>query len=290
MNTSKDKMISLLGTGTFHALIIVFLLFAYLQPTVHADTDSMLGGIPVMFGNVEEAGGDDEPFGRGGMAVADETVAQPKREDITTVEPVASKPDKAPKGDNTLATQDMDQTVAVKTEAEKRADAERKAEAARVAEERRKKAEADRIAQERAAAGEKIANQVGGLFGNGTGGGSRGDSEGTGTQGVETGNASFGEKTGIGGVGGGFKLGNRKLGAGGLVRPAYNVNAEGRVIVNIRVNPKGIVVEATLGQGTTASNPTLVQEALSAAKKTRFNEIGSNKDEVGTITYTFTLN
>lgn len=289
MGTNKDKMISLVGTGIFHVLIILMLLFAYLQPTVHAETDSMLGGIPVMFGNVAEAGGDDEPFGRGNMGSTDETAAKDNATDITTVEPV-SRVDKTPKGDNTLATQDMDATVAVKAEADKKAEAERKATEARIAEEKRKKAEEERIAQEKAAAGAKIGNQVAGLFGNGDGSGSRGDSQGTGTQGVETGNASFGEKSGIGGVGGGFKLGNRKLGAGGLIRPAYNVNAEGRVIVNIRVNPQGLVVEATLGQGTTASNPTLVQEALKAAKKTRFNEIGTNKDEIGTITYTFTLN
>lgn len=290
MNTRKDKMISILGTGTFHVLIILILLFAYLQPSAHAETDPMLGGIPVMFGNVAEAGGDDEPFGRGSMAATDESIPEDEGSDITTVEPNSS-PVKTPQGNNnTLATQDMDQTIAIKAEADKKAEAERKAEETRVAEERRKKAEADRIAKERAAAGEQIANKVGGLFGNGTGSGSRGDSEGTGTQGVETGNASFGEKTGVGGVGGGFKLGNRKLGAGGLIRPAYNVNAEGRVVVNIRVNPSGVVVEATLGQGTTASNPTLVKEALNAAKRTRFNEVGSNKDEVGTITYTFTLN
>lgn len=289
MGTNKDKMISLVGTGVFHVLIILMLLFAYLQPTVHAETDSMLGGIPVMFGNVPEAGGDDEPFGRGNMGATDETVAFEEAADVTTVE--AAAPAARPtKSNNTLATQDLDETVAIKAEADKKAEAEKKAAEARLAEERRKKAEAEREAQERAAAGAKIGNQVAGLFGNGDGSGSRGDSQGTGTQGVETGNASFGEKTGIGGVGGGFKLGNRKLGAGGLIRPEYNVNAEGRVIVNIRVNPKGIVVEATLGQGTTASNPTLVQEAMRAAKRTRFNEIGTNKDEVGTITYTFTLN
>ncbi|WP_101689033.1 energy transducer TonB family protein [Dysgonomonas massiliensis] len=289
MGTNKDKMISLVGTGVFHVLIILMLLFAYLQPTVHAETDSMLGGIPVMFGNVPEAGGDDEPFGRGNMGATDETVAFEEAADITTVEAAAAVT-KPTKSNNTLATQDLDETVAIKAEADKKAEAEKKAAEARLAEERRKKAEAEREAQERAAAGAKIGNQVAGLFGNGDGSGSRGDSQGTGTQGVETGNASFGEKTGIGGVGGGFKLGNRKLGAGGLIRPEYNVNAEGRVVVNIRVNPKGIVVEATLGQGTTASNPTLVQEAMKAAKRTRFNEIGTNKDEVGTITYTFTLN
>ncbi|NDV70319.1 cell envelope integrity protein TolA [Dysgonomonas sp. 25] len=287
MDTRKERLISAIGTGVFHLLIVVFLLLVYLKPALVRDEESSLGGIPVMFGNVPEAGGDDEPFGRGSGYVADNTSPKPNAADVTTAEPAS---DPLPAGDNTIATQDMDETIAIKAEADKKAAEEKARLEAIAAEERRKKEEADRIAREQAAKGQQIGNQVAGLFGNGDGQGSRGDSEGEGTQGVETGNASFGEKSGIGGVGGGFKLGNRKLGAGGLIRPAYNVNAEGRVIVNIRVNAKGRVVEATVGQGTTASNPTLLKEALKAAERTRFNEIEVNKDEIGTITYTFTLN
>lgn len=287
MEARKDQLLSFVGTGVFHLVILLLLLFVYLSPAVVSEEESSLGGIPVMFGNVPEAGGDDEPFGRGSGFVADQTSPMPNAADITTAAPVS---DLLPVGDNTIATQDMDETIVIKAEADKKAAEERARAEAVAAEERRKKEEADRIARERAAAGERIGNQVAGLFGNGDGQGSRGDSEGQGTQGVETGNASFGEKNGIGGVGGGFKLGSRKLGPGGLIRPAYTVNAEGRVIVNIRVNSKGRVVEATVGQGTTASDATLVKEALKAAERTRFNEIEVNKDEIGTITYTFTLN
>lgn len=287
MDARKDQLISVVGTGVFHLLILLFLLFAYLKPAIISQESDGLGGIPVMFGNVPEAGGDDEPFGRGSGYTTDNTAPKPNAVDVTTSD---AKQDPLPVGDNTIATQDMDETIAIKAEADRKAEEEHRKAEALAAEERRKKEEADRVAREQAAAGQRIGDQVAGLFGNGDGQGSRGDSEGQGTQGVETGNASFGEKEGIGGVGGGFKLGNRKLGPGGLVRPAYNVNAEGRVIVNIRVNSKGRVVEATVGQGTTASNPTLLKEALKAAERTRFNEIEVNKDDIGTITYTFTLN
>lgn len=287
MEDKKDKVISLVGTGVFHLLIILLLLFAYLKPAAITQGDDGLGGIPVMFGNVPEAGGDNEPFGRGNGLAVDNTAPNPNANDITTAEPKANE---LPVGDNTIATQDSEETIAIKAEENKKAEEERKRLEALAAEQRRKKEESDRIAKEQAAAGQRVGNQVAGLFGNGNGDGSRGDSEGQGTQGVETGNASFGEKSGIGGVGGGFKLGNRKLGPGGLIRPAYNVNAEGRVIVNIRVNSKGRVIEATVGQGTTASDATLLKEALKAAEKTRFNEIEINKDDLGTITYTFTLN
>lgn len=286
MEDKKDKVISLVGTGAFHLLIILLLLFAYLKPAAITQGDDGLGGVPVMFGNVPEAGGDNEPFGRGNGLAVDNTAPNPNANDITTAEP---KPNELPIGDNTIATQDSEETIAIKAEENKKAEEERKRLEALAAEQRRKKEESDRIAKEQAAAGQRVGNQVAGLFGNGNGDGSRGDSEGQGTQGVETGNASFGEKSGIGGVGGGFKLGNRKLGPGGLIRPAYNVNAEGRVIVNIRVNSKGRVIEATVGQGTTASDATLLKEALKAAEKTRFNEIEINKDDLGTITYTFTL-
>lgn len=289
MENSKERIYGIVGTGVFHFLILLILLVCYLRPSIIAQEPDSMGGVPVMFGNVSEARGDDEPLGRGNEVAVDMSKPIPNAENIVTTQPKTTT-EKIPKGDNHLATQDMEETVAVKTAADKKAEEERKKNEALAAEERRKKAAAEQAEKEKAAAGQRIGNQIAGLFGNGTGSGSRGDSQGQGTQGVETGNASFGEKNGVGGIGGGFKLGNRKLGPGGLIRPAYNVNAEGKVIVNIRVNSKGRVTEATVGQGTTASNATLVKEALKAAERTRFNEITTNKDEIGTITYTFTLN
>lgn len=289
MENSKDRILGVVGTSVFHLFILLILLVCYLKPSIIAQETESMGGVPVMFGNVAEAGGNDEPFGRGNGAAVDMSKPIPNAENVVTTQPKTTT-EKIPKGNDNLATQDMDETVSVKTTTNKKADEERKKAEALAAEERRRKAAAEQAEREKAAAGQRIGNQVAGLFGNGSGSGSRGDSQGQGTQGVETGNASFGEKSGVGGVGGGFRLGNRKLGAGGLIRPAYNVNAEGKVIVNIRVNSKGRVVEATVGQGTTAGNATLVKEALKAAERTRFNEIATNKDEIGTITYTFTLN
>lgn len=289
MENSKDRILGVVGTSVFHLFILLILLICYLKPSIIAQETDSMGGVPVMFGNVAEAGGDDEPFGRATGNAVDMSRPIPNAENVVTTQP-KTVTEKVPKGDNNLATQDMEETVSVKTTTNKKADEERKRAEALAAEERNRKAAAEQAEREKAAAGQRIGNQVAGLFGNGSGSGSRGDSQGAGTQGVETGNASFGEKTGVGGVGGGFRLGNRKLGAGGLIRPAYTVNAEGKVIVNIRVNSKGRVVEATVGQGTTAGNATLVKEALKAAERTRFNEIDTNKDEIGTITYTFTLN
>ncbi|GHV16295.1 cell envelope biogenesis protein TonB [Bacteroidia bacterium] len=287
MEEQKDKAISLGVTVGFHLLIILALLLYTLDLTPITRQSEELEGIPVMFGNVADAFGDDEPFGRGnGDVGADEATSPnvvedpiPMVENTTkTTKPVASNAEKSP------VTQDFEETVAIK-EAKKKAEEKKQQEAA----ERLKKAEADRIAQQEAAKKGQINNQMSGLFGNGTGSGSRGNTQGTGTQGVPTGNASYGATSGIGGWGS-FALGGRSLGSGGLVKPTYSENDYGTVVVDILVNAKGDVVEATIGKGTNTPNSNLRDEAIRAARRTKFNEVSSVTNQKGTITYKFNLN
>lgn len=287
MEAQKDSMISLGATVGFHILIILALLLYTLDLTPITRQTEELEGIPVMFGNVPDAFGDDEPFGRGNGDVGAKEVTSPNVvEDpipmvpntTKTTKPAVSNSEKAP------VTQDMEETVAIK-EAKKKAEEKRQQEAV----ERNKKAEADRIAQQEAAKKGQINNQMSGLFGNGTGSGSRGNTHGTGTQGVPTGNASYGATSGIGGWGS-FALGGRSLGSGGLIKPTYSENDYGTVVVDILVNAKGEVVEATIGKGTNTPNNTLRNEAIRAAKRTRFNEVSAVTNQKGTITYKFNLN
>ncbi|GAB6009428.1 energy transducer TonB family protein [Dysgonomonas reticulitermitis] len=287
MEEQKDKAISLGVTVGFHLLIILALLLYTLDLTPITRQSEELEGIPVMFGNVADAFGDDEPFGRGnGDVGADEVTSPnvvedpiPMVENTTkTTKPAASNAEKSP------VTQDLEETVAIK-EAKKKAEEKKQQEAA----ERLKKAEADRIAQQEAAKKGQINNQMSGLFGNGTGSGSRGNTQGTGTQGVPTGNASYGATSGIGGWGS-FALGGRSLGSGGLVKPTYSENDYGTVVVDILVNAKGDVVEATIGKGTNTPNSNLRDEAIRAARRTKFNEVSSVTNQKGTITYKFNLN
>lgn len=288
MDAQKDRMIGLAGTVGFHLLIILFLLFLYLKPAIEIQRSDDLGGVPVMFGNVADAGGDDEPFGRGnGDLGANEATSPNVVEDpIPMVENTTpeTKPTVSTNTEATPATQDFEETIAIK-EAKKKAEIKKQQEA----EEAKKKAEAERIAQQEAAKKGQINNQMAGLFGNGTGDGSRGTTEGKGTQGVPTGNASYGKTSGIGGWGS-FDLGGRSLGSGGLVKPNYSVDDYGTVVVDIVVNAKGAVVEATIGKGTDTPNTNLRDEALRAAKKTRFNEVSSVINQKGKITYKFNLN
>lgn len=287
MEAQKDKIIGLGATIGFHLLIILALIFYTLDLTPMARTAEDLGGVPVMFGNVPDAFGDDEPFGRGnGDVGAEEATSTNVVEDpIPMVENTATKT--KPAVSNTKeapVTQNLEETVAIK-EAKKKAEEKKQQEA----DERRKKAEADRVAQQEAAKKGQINNQMAGLFGNGTGSGSRGNTEGTGTQGVPTGNASYGKTSGVGGWGS-FDLGGRSLGSGGLIKPNYSVDDYGTVVVDILVNAKGDVVEATIGKGTNTPNTNLRNEALRAAKRTKFNTVSSVTNQKGTITYKFNLN
>ena len=287
MEVQKDKIIGLGATIGFHLLIILALIFYTLDLTPMARTAEDLGGVPVMFGNVPDAFGDDEPFGRGNGDVGAEEATSPNvvEDPIPMIENTATKT--KPAVSNTKeapVTQNLEETVAIK-EAKKKAEEKKQQEA----DERRKKAEADRVAQQEAAKKGQINNQMAGLFGNGTGSGSRGNTEGTGTQGVPTGNASYGKTSGVGGWGS-FDLGGRSLGSGGLIKPNYSVDDYGTVVVDILVNAKGDVVEATIGKGTNTPNTNLRNEALRAAKRTKFNTVSSVTNQKGTITYKFNLN
>ncbi len=287
MEAQKDKIIGLGATIGFHLLIILALIFYTLDLTPMARTAEDLGGVPVMFGNVPDAFGDDEPFGRGNGDVGAEEATSPNvvEDPIPMVENTATKT--KPAVSNTKeapVTQNLEETVAIK-EAKKKAEEKKQQEA----DERRKKAEADRVAQQEAAKKGQINNQMAGLFGNGTGSGSRGNTEGTGTQGVPTGNASYGKTSGVGGWGS-FDLGGRSLGSGGLIKPNYSVDDYGTVVVDILVNAKGDVIDARIGKGTNTPNTNLRNEAIIAAKRAKFDTVSFVTNQKGTITYKFNLN
>ena len=142
----------------------------------------------------------------------------------------------------------------------------------------------------RKAAEEAAKKKVANAFGKGAQmGGSKGTSaSGTGTEGSKDGNSSTGAKTGTGGYGT-FDLGGRSLGTGSLPKPAYNVPEEGRVVVNITVNPAGVVIGTSINPQTNTVNSTLRKAAEDAAKKARFNTVEGPNNQTGTITYYFNL-
>ena len=163
-----------------------------------------------------------------------------------------------------------------KTEAEKAAEAKRLAE--------------EKAERERKAAEEAARKRVSGAFGKGAQmTGNKGTAaSGTGTEGSKEGNSSTGAKTGTGGYGT-FDLGGRSLGTGSFPKPVYNVQEEGRVVVNITVNPAGQVISTSISPQTNTVNSALRKAAEDAAKKARFNTIDGVNNQTGTITYYFNL-
>ena len=288
----KNKITGLVGTLVLHVvLLLLLLLIAISKPEVQEE-----GGVPVMLGNMEMAQGNADPYTLTDVDILDDPqlpteVSAPEpvptppvpsemitQEDEPTIAvPKKETPKPAPKKEVVKKKETKKEPVKPKekTEAEKRAEAERLAAEKKAAEER--------------AAAEAAAKRIVGAFGKGTQMGSKGTSEtGNGLQGSPTGNAAEGQSTGVGGYGT-FDLNGRSLGPGGLPRPVYNVQEEGRVVVTITVNPAGQVVHTSINKRTNTANAALRKAAEDAARKARFNSVGGVNNQTGTITYYFKL-
>lgn len=269
----ESKYVGLLGALAVHLLVICLLfLVSFTLPRMQEE-----GGMPVMLGDTPDAFGSADPSlvdvdvlpqeslmaESGAESVADEDLMVQEEEETVAV---PAKKQETPKPEATTPRQP--------TEAERR-EAERKAAEAKAEEERRQVEAAAR-------------SRVSGAFGRGTQLGSQGNTQGEGLQGSPDGNSDAGATEGVGGYGS-FSLGGRSLGPGGLPRPAYNVQEEGRVVVDITVNPAGQVIATEINRQTNTVSTALRRAAEEAAKKARFNEVSGNSNQRGTITYYFKL-
>lgn len=268
----KGKYIGMTGTIIVHvAFIALLLLLAFTTPEPMEES-----GVEVMMGNVESAYGGFNPA----SLVDVDIIPQPP---VNTTPAVANPP-----SEQEMITQEDEETVAINAAKAREEEARkaRQAEEARAAEARRLAEE--QAERERRAAAEAANNRVTGAFGRGAEMGSRGNGTGEGIQGTPTGKSATGATTGSGGYGT-FDLGGRSIGEGGLPRPEYNVQEEGRVVVSITVNPAGYVISTSINRLTNTVNPTLRKSAEDAAKKARFNVVDGVNNQTGTITYYFNL-
>ncbi|MBR2165678.1 MAG: TonB family protein [Paludibacteraceae bacterium] len=254
-NKQKRHIIASVGTVLFMLLLFMLLWFIYLTAVVPEEEE----GIEVAFGEVEEAGGY--------MAEQSEAVPMP------SPEPAAPKQPTAPTVEEHITTDDPEALALA--EAKKKREAEEKArlEAERKA---REAAEAERKAKEAEAIAK--ANAMGSLFGQSGNNAGSGDSQGSGQKGNPIGHGSSG--------GNSWSLSGRGI-KGTLPQPANTFNQEGKVVVQIRVNAAGQVVNATITGGDVSDKQTQ-QLALDAARKAKFTE--GDHDQIGTITYIFKLN
>jgi len=288
----KNKVTGLVGTLVLHAVLLVLLfLIAISKPKAQEE-----GGVPVMLGNMEMAQGNADPYTLTDVDILDEPQLPTE---VSAPEPVPTPP-----VESEMITQEDEPTVAVpkketpkptpKKEAVKKETPKKEPVIPKEKTEAEKRAEAERLAAEKKAAEEKAAaeaaaKRIAGAFGKGTQMGSKGNADsGNGIQGSPTGNAAEGQTTGVGGYGT-FDLNGRSLGPGGLPRPVYNVQEEGRVVVTITVNPAGQVIQTSINKRTNTVNAALRKAAEDAARKARFNAVGGVNNQTGTITYYFKL-
>ena len=291
----KNKITGLVGTLVLHTILLI-LLFLIAIRTPKAQEE---GGVPVMLGEVLASQGNADPYTLTDVDIWEEPeipteVAQSepvpeietKTEMITQEEePTVAVPKKEEKPKPTPKKETVKKQPAKAKEQpvkpKEKTEAEKKAEAERLAAEKKK-------AEEKAAA-EAAAKRVAGAFGKGTQIGNKGTgTTGSGIEGSPTGNAAEGKSTGVGGYGT-FDLNGRSLGSGGLPRPVYNVQDEGRVVVTITVNPAGEVISTSINKRTNTVNAALRKAAEDAARKARFNSVDGVNNQTGTITYYFKL-
>jgi TonB family protein len=293
MEFDKDKLIALFGSIAFHLVIFLILFFTIIKamgPLEEEEEIFIVGlgegagkGIPVNFGTVNLSAGLFEP--RGSLTASGQDPVS-----VPEVPPARTTPTRTTQPAEELITQQTEESVAVANQ--RRADNERRQreEADRI--ERERQANEQRRAQEEQRQREQdIQNRVAGAFGIGN---ADTDSQGSGTvaagnEGSPFGNSDRGPNTGVGGFGGTFNLSGRSIRGGGLPRPAYTIQEEGTIVVNITVDPKGDVIMAEIGRGTNIDNSSMRSSTLEAAKRAKFNNIAGTNNQSGTITYRFSL-
>lgn len=297
----SDKSLGVFGTIVFHLLLLLALIFISISSVDPGDE-----GILVALG--------DSPTGQGqftpsSSAPAAQTSTPPASQPASTPPPTpsASTParqqvltqntEEAPAISAQEKARQEEQKRIAEQERQRQAEIERqrKAEQERQRQEeleRQREAELERQKREQQAAAAR--NAVSGAFSNsGSNSQSAGDTGGSGTQGALTGdpNATNRTGTGLGSSGSGFSLQGRNL-IGSLPKPVYNVQESGRVVVRIVVDREGRVTHAEHRlQGSTTTSSALINAAIDAARKARFNsDPNATSSQEGTITYVFDLN
>ena len=245
----RSELYASIGTVVVCGIVLaILLLFGF-----SISKKDMDEGLMVSFGDEIEGYGQSE-------TVTPQAIAAPITPSVST-----------PKQED-LMTQD-DESVVLAAKEKKRKEEERQQ---RILEEQRRQ-EQQRIAAEQQRKTDQ-AKSAASVFGKSAGAGS-GDSDGDAKQGNPAGSGSSGGHS--------WSLAGRSLN-GGLPKPTYNGNEEGRVIVNIRVDRNGNVTDVSIAGGTNISNKELRDASLEAAKRTKFTS--GNDVAIGTITYQFRLN
>lgn len=262
-NYRAGKRAGVIATSAYITMLAV--LFAVVRVTMEA-RDMMGGeGVLIAYGDTDSAGGD-----------------------ISTFDMLA--PDDVPMGDaamqyadtENIATQDMEDAAAIPVRAD---------------ESRHNQSQSTPPVVEQPRQPDQRALYPGNSRQNTSGSQGVGTGEGEGRQGAPDGaiggdpdgTGGGGSGTGTGHQGTGFSLTGRSI-IGSLAQPRYGPNKSGRVVVDITVDAQGNVIRAIpRGQGSTTNDSELINAAVEAARKAKFNAVGADALQTGTITYNFIL-
>ena len=266
---SKEKIIGIVGTVIVHLLLVLLLYFLVLD-TPPAPPEK---GIEVMLG----------------MDVESVAMAQPAEVKPVAPQPAPIKP--APTApEEPLMTQDIEESVALPPEKPKKEQPKPTVPEKTPEQIQKEKEEAERKEQERkeAEARKAAENSIANAFSKGSNMSKKEDAEKEGASaGSPQGNSDAGAPTGIGVS---FSLEGRNPGKDGIIVPKEKLQAAGKVVVDITVNPAGKVIDASINtRMTNTADLKLRNAALKAAKATIFNSIAGVDNQRGTITYNFEL-
>jgi TonB family protein len=307
-NSASGKRKGMLGTALIHLMLFGMLILVGFSTPPAPESEE---GILVNFGTGETGIGDIEPSP---PAFREESSAPPVKE-VTAPKPLPSKTATKTKEDP-LLTQNTEDAPAVKkpdpeavkkrlekAEADKKIKEQKEAE---LIERIKEEAEEKKIEAEQKRESDimnRTKNALANSKNSGTNSTGEGIAGGPGNQGDPNGSinskvrgtgSGLGDKgTGTGGPGGkgGISYSLQGRGVQALPPPRYDYQKEGKVVVEVSVDPSGKVVAANPGtKGSTTLDEDLLKVAKEAAMKASF-EVKQDAPAIqkGTITYNFIL-
>jgi outer membrane biosynthesis protein TonB len=272
-------------------LLLFYIGLTYMEPPIE-------NGITVNFGSMEYGSGRVQPKEKlqpqqteTPEVTEQKTEKRPEKTEEPIVEPVTPV-----KETEKVLTQDNEESILIKQQAEAKRKAEEaarkvKEEAERV--EREKQAAAEKARLEEEAKKKKLDALMGGLNNSdGTAQGSEGDDSQPGDKGQLNGDpyaTSYYGSPGSGSGTGGYGLNGRSLANQGKVQ--QECNEEGRVVVKIIVDRNGKVIDATPGvKGTTNNHPCLLEPARKTAFLHSWNsDSKAPNQQIGFVVVNFKL-
>lgn len=292
---NKKHASAFLITAVLHGILLLLLLFTILRTPIPPFEDNAGGmGMEVNFGT-SETGLGDEP-------------SEVLQEEDATMQENASEPQQiAQNQENTeeILTQETEESEIVIKKEEPKKEVINKTPVKTTVEEPKTNPvketpvkETPKVNERALFTGKKGNNNNPNNQGNAGGAGDQGKPNGTldsknynGNGGSGNGN---GQGNGIGdgigngnGPGIGYSLGGRKHTA--LPKPDENSQTTGIIVIRVKVDQKGNVVEASYqSKGSTSTNSGLINAAINAAKKAKFEaDANALEFQLGSITYNF---